>query len=80
MTKDTQIKEATHSGQFNLIPGVNCDVYIANNGEALMSERGFAKILGMKQASLQSMAANGLPKVLKPFVDKDWVLQNTWLK
>jgi len=37
-----------------------------------MSERGTAKLLGMKQASLQSMAGNWPPKNLKPFVDKGW--------
>jgi len=78
MTKNTP--EATHSGQFSLIPGVSCDVYIANNGEALMSERGFAKVLGMKQASLQSLANNGLPKMLKPFVDEGWAFQTHLVK
>ncbi len=80
MIKNSQIKEATHSGQFSIIPGVSCDVYIANNGEALMSERGFAKVLGMKQASLQNMASNGVPKILKPFVDDGWAFQTYLVK
>jgi len=74
------IQKATHYGQFSMIPGVSCDVYIANNGEALMSERGFAKLLGMKQASLQNMANNGLPKILKPFVDEGWTFQTHLVK
>jgi len=45
-----------------------------------MSERGFAKVLGMKQASLQGMANNGLPKMLKPFVDEGFRLKTHLVK
>ena len=71
---------ATSSGQFDIIPGVSCDVYIANNGEALMSERGLAKILGMKQASLQNMVINGFPKTIKPFINKYLSIANKSIK
>ncbi len=74
------IKEATHSGQFNIIPGISCDVYIADNGEALMSERGFAKMLGINQMALNRMATNGLPKTLKPFIDEGWAFQTNPVK
>ena len=73
----TQIKEANHSGQFSIIPGVSLDVYIANNGESLMSERSFAKVLGINQMALNRMKTNGLPKTLQPFVDKDWSMKTT---
>ena len=67
----TEIK-AIHYGRVEIIPGVPCDGYVLSNGVACLSERGTAELLGMKHASLQSMAVNWPPKTLEPFVDKGW--------
>ena len=41
---------------------------------AVMSERGTADLLGVHHKSLQSMAVNWPAKVLKPFIDKDFIM------
>ncbi len=65
-------RQAVHYGQVEIIPGIKCDGYVLDDGTACLSERGTADLLGMKHASLQSMAVNWPPKTLKPFVDKGW--------
>ena len=57
-------------GKVEIIPGIQCDGYVLDDGTACLSERGTADLLGMKHASLQSMAVNWPPKTLKPFIDK----------
>ena len=42
-----------------------------------LSERGTADLLGMKQASLQSMTVTGVPKTLKSFITKDFSMTVT---
>ncbi|MFK5970057.1 MAG: DUF559 domain-containing protein [Candidatus Marithrix sp.] len=64
--------EAVHYGEIELIPGVKCDGYVLSDGTACLSERGTAELLGMKQASLQSVTVNWPPKTLKPFINKDF--------
>ena len=64
--------QAVHYGEVELIPGIKCDGYVLSDGTACLSERGTADLLGMKQASLQSMTVNWPPKTLKPFVNKGW--------
>ena len=63
-------REAVHYGQVEIIPGIQCDGYVLDDETACLSERGTADLLGMKHASLQSMAVNWPPKTLEPFVDK----------
>ncbi len=65
-------RQAIHYGQVEIIPGIKCDGYVLDDGTACLSERGTADLLGMKHASLQSMAVNWPPKTLEPFVDKGW--------
>ncbi|MBE9562387.1 MAG: hypothetical protein IMF12_05950, partial [Proteobacteria bacterium] len=62
--------EATHYGKLELIPGVKCDAYVLSDGSTCLSERGLADLLGMKHASLQSVAVNWPPKELTSFIDK----------
>jgi len=47
-------------------------VYVLSNGQTMFSERGAADLFGIKHYTLQSMAKNGLPKTLEPFVGKGW--------
>ncbi|MBE9561237.1 MAG: hypothetical protein IMF12_00055, partial [Proteobacteria bacterium] len=65
-------RQAIHYGQVEIVPGIKCDGYVLDDGTACLSERGTADLLGMKHASLQSMAVNWPPKTLEPFVDKGW--------
>jgi len=69
--------KAVSYGQLELIPGIICDAYVLDNGDAVMSERGVAKLLGIYHNTLQSMANNGLPNTLKPFIDKDFSMTVT---
>ncbi|EDN70219.1 hypothetical protein BGP_4720 [Beggiatoa sp. PS] len=64
------MQEAVHYGKVELIPGIICDGYVLNDGMAVMSERGTADLLGMKQAPFQRMTPKWPLKALKPFVDK----------
>ncbi|MFK5971124.1 MAG: hypothetical protein QM487_13530 [Candidatus Marithrix sp.] len=63
-------REAVFYGKVEIIPGIFCDGYVLDDDSAVMSERGVAKLLGMKQAPFQRIANNWPPKTLKPFVDK----------
>jgi very-short-patch-repair endonuclease len=69
----TELK-AVYYGKVEIIPGTICDGYILDDDTAVLSERGTADLLGMKQASLQSMKTNWPPKTLKPFVDKGLIV------
>jgi very-short-patch-repair endonuclease len=62
-------RKAVYYGQVELIPGIVCDGYVLDDDTAVMSERGTAELLGVHHKSLQSMAVNWPPKMLKPFVD-----------
>ncbi|MDM8564964.1 hypothetical protein QUF74_04860 [Candidatus Halobeggiatoa sp. HSG11] len=64
--------KAIYYGKIELIPGIICDGYVLDDGTAVMSERGTADLLGMKQASLQSMTVTGVPKRLKSLIDNDF--------
>ncbi len=72
--------EAVHYGKVELIPGIVCDGYVLNDDTAVMSERGTADLLGMSHKALQSMATTGVPKTLKPFVDKGLIMATTLIK
>ena len=65
-------RKAVYYGKVELIPGIVCDGYVLDDDTAVMSERGTADLLGMKHASLQSVAVNWPPKTLKSFIDKDF--------
>lgn len=65
-------RKAVHYGQLEIIPGITCDAYVLDDGTPVMSERGTADLLGMKQSSLQSVTVTGVPKTLKPFISKDF--------
>ncbi len=71
------MKKAVSYGQLELIPGIICDAYVLDNGNSVMSERGVAKLLGIYHNTLQSMANNGLPNTLKPFIGKDFSMTVT---
>ena len=64
--------QAVHYGKVELIPGIKCDGYVLSDSTACLSERGTAELLGMKHASLQSVAVNWPPKTLKPFINNDF--------
>ncbi len=66
--------QAVHYGEIELIPGVKCDGYILSDGTACLSERGTAELLGMKHASLQSVAVNWPPKTVKSFINNDFIV------
>ncbi|MDM8560461.1 DUF559 domain-containing protein [Candidatus Parabeggiatoa sp. HSG14] len=63
-------RKAIYYGQVELIQGIVCDGYVLDDNMAVMSERGTADLLGMKHASLQSVAVNWPPKTLNSFIDK----------
>ncbi|MDM8566811.1 DUF559 domain-containing protein [Candidatus Halobeggiatoa sp. HSG11] len=64
--------KAIYYGKIELIPGIICDGYVLDDDTAVMSERGVADLLGMKQASFQNVTVNWPSKTLKPFIDKDF--------
>ncbi len=65
-------RKAIHYGQLELIPGIICDVYVLNDGTPVMSVLGTAKLLSMYHGALQNYATKGIPKALKPFINKDF--------
>ena len=73
-------RKAVYYGQVELIPGIISDGYVLDDDTAVMSERGTADLLGMAHSSLQSMAVTGVPKSLKPFIDKDLSMAVTLVK
>jgi len=74
------MQEAVHYGKVELIPGIICDGYVLNDGTAVMSERGTADLLGMAHSSLQNVAVTGVPKTVKPFIDKGLSVAVTLVK
>jgi len=64
--------KAVHYGQLELIPGIMCDVYVLSDGTPVMSVLGTAKFLSMHHGALQNYATKGVPKVIKPFINKDF--------
>ncbi len=62
-------KQAIHYGQVEIIPGIQCDGYVLNDGTACLSERGTADLLGMNQMALNRLKTNWPTKTLKPFID-----------
>ncbi len=64
-------KKAIYYGQVELIPGIICDGYVLNDNQTVMSERGTANLLNMNHPSLIRVVLNGIPKTLKPFLDKE---------
>jgi hypothetical protein len=73
-------RAAIYYGQVELIPGIVCDGYVLDDDTAVMSERGTADLFGMAHSSLQSMAVTGVPKSLKPFIDKGFSMAATLVK
>ncbi|MDM8561372.1 hypothetical protein [Candidatus Parabeggiatoa sp. HSG14] len=67
-----QEQTAIHYGQVELIPGIICDGYVLNDGATVMSVLGTAKLLSMYHGALQNYATKGIPKALKPFINKDF--------
>ena len=72
-----QKKKAIHYGELEIIPTVVGDCYILADGEAVMSERGFANWLGMSHISLRAMLGNWPPKTLEPFCNKGLTVRTT---
>jgi len=70
-------RKAVYYGQVELIPGIVCDAYVLDDGTAVMSERGAADLLGMNHKALQNVATTGVPKTLKPFINKDFNVATT---
>jgi len=73
-------RTAVYYGQVELIPGIVCDGYVLDDDTAVMSERGTAELLGMANTALQNMATTGVPKSLKPFIDKGFSMATTLIK
>ena len=73
-------KKAIHYGTVKIIPGIVCDSYILDDNTAVISERGFADLLGIRHKALQSMATNWPPKTLEPFIDKGLTVSVTLVK
>jgi len=67
-----QERQAVKYGQLELIQGIVCDVYVLNDDTPVMSILGTAKLLSMRHGALQNYATKGVPKVLKPFINKDF--------
>ncbi len=73
-------RKAVYYGQVELIPGIVGDGYVLDDDTAVMSERGTANLLGMANTALQNMATTGVPKSLKPFIDKGFSMTTTLIK
>jgi len=68
-------RQAVHYGKVEIIPGVQCDGYVLDDGMACLSERGTANLLGMDQKALNRLRTNWPIKTLKPFIDNDLPLR-----
>jgi very-short-patch-repair endonuclease len=75
----TELK-AIYYGPVKLIPDVECDGYILDNGACVLSERGVADLLGMDHAPLKRMVSNWPPKMLEPFLDKGLLVKTYSVK
>jgi len=64
--------KAVYYGQLELISGIVCDVYVLNDGTPAMSIIGVAELLSLHLKALQNTTTKGIPKALKPFINKDW--------
>jgi very-short-patch-repair endonuclease len=73
-------RKAVYYGKVELIPGIICDGYVLDDGTAVMSERGTADLLGMDHAPLKRMVLTWPPKVLKPFINSDFIMVPTLVK
>ena len=73
-------RKAIYYGQVELIPGIICDGYVLDDESAVMSERGAANLLGMNQMVLNRVKTTGVPKTLKPFINKDLIVKTTSVK
>jgi very-short-patch-repair endonuclease len=73
-------RKAVYYGQVELIPGIICDGYVLDDDTAVMSERGAADLLGVDHMLLNRMETKGLPKTLKPFIDKGWSMETNLVK
>ena len=63
-------KQAIHYGELEIIPGVVGDCYILNDSRCVMSENGFARLLGIDSKLLNRIRTNWPPKTLEPFCNK----------
>jgi very-short-patch-repair endonuclease len=73
-------RTAVYYGQLELIPGIFCDGYVLDDGTAVMSERGTADLLGMDHAPLKRMVLTWPPKVLKPFINNNFIMRGNMVK
>jgi len=73
-------RQAVHNGQVEIIPGIQCDGYVLDNGTACLSERGTADLLGMNQMALNRVKTTWPLKTLKPFVDEGLIVKTTLVK
>ena len=72
--------KAIYYGQVKIIPGISCDGYVLEDGTAVMSERGTAKLLGMDQKLINRMRTNSIPKILHPFIDEGLTMRTNFVK
>ena len=70
--------KAVRYGEVKIIPGVVCDAYILDNGQAVLSLRSFSDLLGMDHESLRVMAGTWPPKTLEAFWNKAWTMSVTF--
>ena len=73
-------RQAVHYGQVEIIPGIQCDGYVLDDGMACLSERGTADLLGMNQMALNRLKTNWPIKTLKPFIDNDLPMKTNLVK
>ncbi len=58
---------AIYFGDVSIIPKIYCDGYILDTGEAVLSERGTASLIGMHHKNLHNLMQNWPPKRLARF-------------
>jgi len=56
-------RKAVHYGQVELIPGIICDGYVLDNGQAVLSERGVTDLLALKPTSQTSLIFHLVPSM-----------------
>jgi hypothetical protein len=61
-------------GNINISSEIDCDGYILENGEAGLSEKGAASLLGINRRGLLKIGKNGIPNKLKRFMESDEIL------
>lgn len=73
-------RKAIYYGQVTIIHHVVCDGYVLDDGTAVLSERGTAKLLGMDHRALKIVETNWPPEKLKPFIDNNVIVETNFIE